>query len=196
MVQLPSAASDRGNSRPSFSARSCRLCRMQPASTVKLRLSRSTLRTAFRRVRLSTICVPVSSGVEPTDRPVLPPCGIRLTLCSAQALTTAATSLVLAGRTTASALPRVRLRQSCSQPVRSPSVSTYGAPTVWRSRSRKAVEGMGSNRPVGRPKVDREKDDWAKVYCAAAAARAAHERCSELAAAAVSAVSEWTEAGA
>ena len=42
---------------------------MQPASTVMVRLSVSTLRTAFMRVRLSTICVPDASGVEPTGQP-------------------------------------------------------------------------------------------------------------------------------
>jgi hypothetical protein len=50
---------------------------------------------------------------SPTARPVLPPCGTRLTpvaaWCWAQARTTAATSAVLPGRTTASALPRARL---------------------------------------------------------------------------------------
>ena len=71
-------------------------------------------RTAFMRVRLSTTCWPVWSGVAPTDRPVLPPWGTICTPAAAQALTTAATSAVLPGRTTARALPRTRLRQSCS----------------------------------------------------------------------------------
>ena len=85
---------------------------MQPASAVIVRLAASTARTAFMRCRLSTICWPDSSGTEPTARPVLPPCGTKLTPAAAQALTMAATSAVLAGRTTASALPWARLRQS------------------------------------------------------------------------------------
>jgi len=112
---------------------------MQPASTVMVRLSVSTLRTAFMRVRLSTICVPDASGVEPTASPVLPPCGTMAVPAAAQALTTAATSGVLAGRTTARALPRTRRRQSCSQAVRSPSVSTWASPTMERRVSSKEV---------------------------------------------------------
>ena len=87
---------------------------MQPASTVMVRLSRSMARTTFMRVRLSTTCVPLPSGVLPTDRPVLPPCGTIATPASAQARTTAATSAVEPGRTTARDLPWERLRQSCS----------------------------------------------------------------------------------
>src|SRR3989338_7462173 len=138
MVQLPSAASDRGNSTPAFCATTCRFCRMQPASTVMVRLSVSTLRTVFMRVRLSTICVPESSGVEPTARPVLPPWGT-MAVPAAQALTTAATSCVLAGRTTARALPRTRRRQSCSQAERSPSVITWAGPTMARRVSSRVV---------------------------------------------------------
>ncbi len=66
------------------------------------------------RVRLSTTWVPLASGVEPTDRPVLPPWGIMATPAAAQTLTTAATSWVEPGRTTASALPCMRPRQSRS----------------------------------------------------------------------------------
>ena len=46
------------------------------------------------------------------------------------------------GRTTASALPRARLRQSCSQALRSPSVSTWAAPTMARSWSISVVHGL------------------------------------------------------
>ena len=46
---------------------------------------------------------------------------------------------VLAGRTTARALPRTRRRQSCSQAVRSPSVSTWASPTMERRVSSKEV---------------------------------------------------------
>jgi hypothetical protein len=59
---------------------------MQPASTVMVRLSLSRARTAFMRVRLSTTCVPEVSGVEPTARPVLPPCGTMDVPAAAQAL--------------------------------------------------------------------------------------------------------------
>ena len=69
---------------------------------------------------------------------VLPPCGTMGVPASAQARTTAATSSVEPGRTTARALPRVRLRQSCSQAPRSPSVSTLAAPTALRRRERRA----------------------------------------------------------
>ena len=69
--------------------------------------------------------------------PVLPPWGTMLTCAAAQALTTAATSDVLAGRTTAKALPRSRLRQSNSQAVKSPSVSTFAGPQICRSCSTK-----------------------------------------------------------
>ena len=71
-------------------------------------------RTRFMRVRLSSTCVPLASGTPPPTRPVLPPCGTTLAPWAAQARTTAATSAVLAGRTTASARPWKRLRQSSS----------------------------------------------------------------------------------
>ncbi|MNT47237.1 hypothetical protein D3C72_1839350 [compost metagenome] len=87
---------------------------MQPASTVIVRLSLSSARTVFMRPRFSTTCVPEVSGVDPTTRPVLPPCGTMAVPLAAQALTTAATSSVEPGRTTARALPCSRRRQSCS----------------------------------------------------------------------------------
>jgi len=74
----------------------------------------STARTAVSRRRLRITWVPDSSGTEPTTSPVLPPWGTIDTRASEQAFTTSATSCVLPGRTTASALPRARLRQSCS----------------------------------------------------------------------------------
>ena len=114
MVQLPSAARLRGNRKPATWAASCTICSTQPASTVMVRLSASTARTAFMRARFRTTWVPELSGVEPTTRPVLPPCGTMDTPAAAQALTTAATSPVEPGRTTARALPRARLRQSVS----------------------------------------------------------------------------------
>src|SRR5205809_3593029 len=71
--------------------------------------------------------------------PVLPPCGTRLVPAFAQARTKAATSCVEPGLATASALPRMRLRQSCSQAVRSPSVNTCCAPTMARRLSGRVV---------------------------------------------------------
>ena len=76
-------------------------------------------RTAFMRVMLSTIWVPELSGTPPTTSPVLPPCGTMVVPIAAQALTTAATCAVSPGRTTARARPCTRLRQSCSQRLRS-----------------------------------------------------------------------------
>jgi len=77
-------------------------------------LAASTARTVFMRCRLSTSWVPLASGTAPTTMLVLPPWGTMLAPACAQAFTTAATSDVLPGRTTARALPRARLRQSCS----------------------------------------------------------------------------------
>ena len=148
MVHEPSAARLSGNQKPAACACSCTVCKIQPASTVIVRLATSTLRTVFRRCRLSTICRPDSSGVEPTTRPVLPPCGTMprpLSGCCvkklAQALTTCATSSVLAGRTTASALPRLRLRQSWVQALSSPSVSTWALPTMVLSSDEQGLHG-------------------------------------------------------
>jgi hypothetical protein len=113
-----------------------------------VRLAGSMARTAFMRVMLSTICVPESSGTPPTTKPVLPPCGTMGVPAAAHALTTAATSVVLPGRTTAKAWPRTRLRQSCSQGLRSAPgsswVSTLAAPQIWRSWAiSEAVDGKG-----------------------------------------------------
>ena len=124
---------------------------MQPASTVMVRLAVSTLRTAFMRARLSTICVPDASGVEPSASPVLPPCGTMAVPAAAQALTTAATSGVLAVRTTARALPRTRRRQSCSQAVISPSVMTCVGPTMERRVASRVVDMVAV---VVRSKID------------------------------------------
>ena len=136
-MQLPSAAKLSGNKKPAFSHTSCKVCSTQPASTVTVRLPPSSVRTWFMRSRLSTTWVPEESGVEPTTMPVLPPWGTMLTPACAQALTTADTSGVLAGRTTANAWPRSRLRQSCSQALRSVAgsscVSTWSEPTALRS---------------------------------------------------------------
>jgi hypothetical protein len=74
-------------------------------STVIVRLAASMPRTRFKRVRLSSTWVPLGSGTEPPTKPVLPPCGTIGVPFAAQALTTAATSAVEPGRTTANARP-------------------------------------------------------------------------------------------
>jgi len=78
---------------------------MQPASTVMVSLSGSSARMRFMRCRLSSTELPRSSGVPPPTSPVLPPCGTIGVPAAAQACTTAATSAVLPGRTTAWARP-------------------------------------------------------------------------------------------
>src|SRR5205809_7283027 len=79
--------------------------------------------------------------------PVLPPCGTRLVPAFAQARTKAATSCVEPGLATASALPRMRLRQSCSHAVRSPSVNTCCAPTMARRLSSRGVMAGLQSKP-------------------------------------------------
>ncbi len=98
MVAVPSAASESGKSRPAAAAASCTRCSGQPASTVIVSLTGSTARTRFMRVSDSTMARPLSSGVPPPTRPVLPPSGTTGVRVSAQAFITAATSSVVAGR--------------------------------------------------------------------------------------------------
>ena len=114
-------------------------CRTQPASTVIVMFAASMPRTRSSRARLSTSCLPLASGTEPPTSPVLPPWGTMLVPCSAHSSTTCATSAVLPGRTTASALPCQRLRQSTSHCPRLSPVSTLPAPTTPPSPSRKAL---------------------------------------------------------
>ncbi len=66
------------------------------------------------RVRLSTTAVPLVSGVLAMAKPVLPPWGTMGVPCAAHWRTTAATSWVWRGRTTAKARPGWRPRQSRS----------------------------------------------------------------------------------
>ena len=66
-------------------------------------LSRSIARTRLSRDSTSTISFPLEPGVAPPHKPVLPPCGTIGTPCSAQQPTTAATSAVVPGLTTARA---------------------------------------------------------------------------------------------
>jgi hypothetical protein len=112
MVALPSEASDSGNSRPAALAASCAASTVQPASSVIELSSGSTQRMARRRSRLITTSRPDPSGVDPPTSPVLPPCGTTATPCAVHAATACATSAVLPGRTTASATPGKRRRQS------------------------------------------------------------------------------------
>jgi len=113
IVQLPCEPKLKGNKYPASKQACCTFCSTQPASSVMVPLPASSLRTLFMRCRLSTICVPDASGVDPTTMPVLPPCGTMLTPgVAAQALTMAATCSVELGRTTAKATPRARPRQS------------------------------------------------------------------------------------
>src|SRR5207237_566446 len=97
--QLPSAASESGNRRPTSSAACCTLASTQPASTVMVSFRRSMLRMRFMRPSASTISRRLPVGTEPPDRPVLPPWGTIATSCSAASATTRATCAVLAGRT-------------------------------------------------------------------------------------------------
>ena len=59
-----------------------------------------------RRASESTTALPVASGTDAPHMPVLPPCGTIGVCISAQVFTTAATSSVVAGRTTAAVAPR------------------------------------------------------------------------------------------
>src|SRR3989449_10111260 len=129
--QLPSAASESGNSRPASSAARCTLASTQPASTVIVSLRRSRPRTRFILASASTISRRFPVGTEPPERPVLPPCGTIASSCSAQSATTRATSAVLPGRTTHSADPEYWRRQSVKYARGScGSVRTLAAPTM------------------------------------------------------------------
>gem|GEM_PF-5226347 len=85
---------------------------MQPASTVMVRFKGSMTRMRFRRASDSSTAVPLASGTLPSTSPVLPPWGTSATRHCAQARTKAATCSTVAGRSTASALPVWRPRQS------------------------------------------------------------------------------------
>ena len=116
---------------------------MQPASAITVRLAASSERILFMRCKLKTTCWPESSGIEPTAKPVLPPCGTMLILALAQAFTTSETSCTLAGLTTANARPCARLRQSRSQALKSVLgsswVRTWAVPQIWRKWSNKSL---------------------------------------------------------
>jgi hypothetical protein len=79
--------------------------RMHPASTVTVLFSASSSTILLMRPRATTTASPFASGTDAPHIPVLPPCGTTGVPVSAQRLTTAATSAVVAGRTTAMARP-------------------------------------------------------------------------------------------
>ena len=104
-VQLPCEPRVSGNSRSTPAAAACTSASTQPASTVIVPPTASTSRTARIRPSDSTTCEPESSGTAPPLMPVLPPCGTTATPAAWVADSTAATSAVLPGRTTASGRP-------------------------------------------------------------------------------------------
>src|SRR6516165_8646793 len=73
--QLPSAPRLNGNSRSASAAACCRSARMQPASTVIVKLTGSIARIRFMRPSARTTLCLSSGGTPPPTRPVLPPCG-------------------------------------------------------------------------------------------------------------------------
>ena len=104
--QLPSAPRLSGNSRSAAAAAWCRSARMQPASTVIVKLVGSMARMRFIRPSATTMLSRSSGGTPPPTSPVLPPCGTIANPAAAQIRTTAATSAVEAGRTTSRVAPR------------------------------------------------------------------------------------------
>ena len=106
--QVPSAASDSGNSRPASAAASwARLQRdagLAPSWSRCRGRSRGCGRAAASD---STISRRSASGIWPPTSPVLPPCGTIGTPGSRASRTTAATSAVVPGRTTARAAPAI-----------------------------------------------------------------------------------------
>ena len=76
MVQVPSAASDRGKRRSASSAAACASASVTPASQIITSARGSISRMRFNRRVERMISSPVSSGVWPPTRPVLPPCGV------------------------------------------------------------------------------------------------------------------------
>jgi hypothetical protein len=106
IVQLPSDASDSGNSIPRSAAAACAWASVAPASIVIVAFATSSSRTRFMRESDNTIASPALPGVAAPHRLVLPPCGTIGTPFSAQSRTTTATCSGDAGRTTASAAPR------------------------------------------------------------------------------------------
>ncbi len=112
IVQLPSDARLRGKSRSAFSAASCTVLRVTPASTVIVLSMASTSRMLLSRTSERTTSLPISKGICPPTAPVLPPCAtmaVRVSLAMARMRDTSST---LAGFSTACALPTHRSRHS------------------------------------------------------------------------------------
>ena len=93
MVQLPSAARLSGNRKPALPRRL--LQRLQDAAGLDRDGEVGRVQAAHRihALQAQHDCVPLSSGVAPTARPVLPPCVTMGVPVAAQARTTSATSL-------------------------------------------------------------------------------------------------------
>ena len=88
----------------------------------------------IRTVETITGATPEAAGTDPPTNPVFPPCGNTGTPNDTHASTTAATSAVLAGRTTHTAGPRKRPDQSVTyDAIRSGSVMQCSSPTMLRS---------------------------------------------------------------
>ncbi len=93
---------------------------------------------------------PSAGGVAPPTIELLPPCGTSATRCRAAAATTAATSAVEAGASSAGAVPRNRCRQSIVHGAISADRSRYPS-TPASGRDRRAVRIGGSHaRPLPR----------------------------------------------
>ena len=104
-------------------------------------------------------------GTDPPTSPVLPPCGITAAPAAAQARSTATTSSVDAGRTTASASPRQRPVQSVSYEARrSASVSTWVGPTAAR-RASSSCSVIGHMLPRADHRLAAMSDRWATFDC-------------------------------
>ena len=93
IVQVPSDASDSGNSRSAASAAACASASVTPASQIMTSACGSTSRIARKRWVETMISSPLSSGVWPPTSPVLPPCGVMPIRASLQKAAIAATSL-------------------------------------------------------------------------------------------------------
>ena len=101
----PSELIDSGNRHPESSAACCADLRTVPASISIVMSVVSMPRTLFMRDRLRISCDPSSDTAAPPTIDVFPPCGTIGTPRSTQSSTTAATSSVEAGRTTAGVAP-------------------------------------------------------------------------------------------
>ncbi len=144
---VPSELMDSGSSRSAASAASCAAFSVTPASTVMVMSSASISRTRFSRDRLSTSCDPSSEGTAPPTMEVLPPCGTTATPSRAHSASTAATSAVSAGRTTAGVRPWYSRRQSSQKGAASAPVSSPRSPTRACRRSSSAGGGRVSGIP-------------------------------------------------